>query len=161
MIKNFLLMALFAIGSLHAAAAQEPMRLFEEESYQSILADQRGKPFLMVLWSLDCSHCMKELQMLGEVTVNRPELNLVLIATDSPQDREELQQIVNRNGVRYDSSWVFSEENAPRLRYQIDKRWYGELPRSYLFDARHNRKAISGVLKRDDIDNLLSVVDRQ
>jgi hypothetical protein len=40
--------------------------------------------------------------------------------------------------------WQFSESDDERLRYSIDKQWYGELPRTYYYDKAHQIKSLSG-----------------
>ena len=105
----------------------------------------------MVLWSLDCPPCFHELAMLGNLLADYPALNLVLVSTDSPNSRKELLSVINSKGVSSADIWVFSQANASRLRFEVDRVWYGELPRSYFFDDQHNRRAISGVLKREAV----------
>jgi len=38
----------------------------------------------------------------------------------------------------------FAESDEERLRYSIDKNWYGELPRTYYYDTSHQVKTLSG-----------------
>jgi len=102
---------------------------------------------MLVLWSLDCPPCYKELAMLAEQTNKNPQLNLVLVSTDTTDDIKEIQQKLSQFGFSHANAWVFENDIAQQLRYEIDPNWYGELPRSYLFDAQHNRQAISGILK--------------
>jgi hypothetical protein len=51
-------------------------------------------------------------------------------------------------GVR---TWAFADDFAERIRYAIDPRWRGELPRLYLFDADHQPTAISGRVDPDTL----------
>ena len=93
--------------------------------------------------------------MLGKLIENYPAFNLVLVSTDSPGDRKELLRVINGKGVASAEVWVFSEANSPRIRHDVDRIWYGELPRSYFFDGHQNRQAISGVLEREAIERWL------
>ena len=81
-----------------------------------------------------------------------PEFNLVLVSTDSPGDRKELLSVIGGKGVASADVWVFSEANSSRLRYEVDRIWYGELPRSYFFDDQQNRRAVSGILDQDTVE---------
>lgn len=135
--------------------AQDEITVFQSGSYRTVLDTNQGRAFILVFWSLDCTHCMEELTMLGEVMAVQSGLRLVLVSTDSPRDRTELQQVIQQRGVRPDSSWVFAEANSQRLRYEVDRHWFGELPRSYLFDSRHARRAVSGSLKRELVEDWL------
>jgi thiol-disulfide isomerase/thioredoxin len=138
-----------------SSTAQPQLSTFLPGSYETILNRYQGKPFLMVLWSLDCPPCFQELAMLGKLIKNFPELNLVLISTDSPGDRKELLSVINSKGVASADVWVFSQASSSRLRFEVDRIWYGELPRSYFFDGQHNRRAVSGLLDQEEVEGWL------
>lgn len=152
MIKQGFFALLLLHSTMGSALAQGALAMFQPGSYQAILQQQQGQPFVLVLWSLECSHCMGELQMLGELLAERPQLRLVVVSTDTPADSGELSQVLAQHGLGAASSWVFAADDAARLRFEIDRTWYGELPRSYLFNAQHQRAAHSGVLKRDELE---------
>ena len=89
--------------------------------------------------------------MLGKLMENYPAFNLVLISTDSPGDKNELLSVIDGKGIASADIWVFSQANSSRLRFEVDRVWYGELPRSYFFDGQHKRRAVSGVLKQEAV----------
>ena len=129
--------------SLMANASNSPT-LFEADSYNKLLSE-KSKPFIMVLWSLDCPPCMHELNMLGQLYKQNPDLNLVLISTDSTSKKEEVNNLIEKFGLSEVDSRVFSNVSQQSLRYSIDPSWYGELPRSY-FHNKETRRAVSGLL---------------
>ncbi len=90
--------------------------------------------------------------MLGVLLEKHPALNLVLVSTDSPDDRRELLSVINGKGVASAEAWVFSQASSSRLRYEVDRVWYGELPRSYFFDGQQKRRAVSGVLDQAAVE---------
>jgi thiol-disulfide isomerase/thioredoxin len=138
-----------------STAVKTQIATFQPGSYETIIKHYQGKPFLMVLWSLDCPPCFQELAMLGKLIETYPEFNLVLVSTDSPSDRKELLGVINSKGVSSADVWVFSQANSSRLRFEIDHAWYGELPRSYFFDDQQQRQALSGILKRKAVEEWL------
>ena len=146
MVHRCLLVGVLLCSSFAVNAAQD-VNIFKTGSYAQFLEQRQNQPFMLVLWSLDCPPCYKELAMLAEETKNQPQLELVLVSTDSTDDIKEIQQKLNQFGLSHVKAWVFENDRAQPLRYEIDPNWYGELPRSYLFDAQHNRQAISGILK--------------
>ena len=52
-------------------------------------------------------------------------------------------------------TWNFGDAGVDRLRHAIDPRWYGEMPRSYLYDASGRRIGISGALTPDLLQDWL------
>ena len=128
------------------------VKLFKADSYQKILDDKNNQSFLLVLWSLDCSPCMSELNMLGQISKQHPDINLVFISTDEVSARDETMQLMKKYGLHDFQQWVFSTDSTQTLRYNIDPSWYGELPRSYFHAADGKRHAVTGRLKKDQID---------
>jgi len=145
---TLLLLALLA-GS--AAQAAEP-RPFVAGSMQQIRAAHAGRPFVLALWSLTCSHCQEELAQLGALQRRHPQLDVVLISTDTPDDTEALTATLARHGLARAESWVYADTFTERLRHEIDPRWGGELPRTYFFDRAHAVTARSGALAPAELE---------
>lgn len=145
MMYRYILLCLVLFTGFSVSSAQS-INLFKPGSYSKIL-EQHQQPFLLVLWSLDCPPCYKELSVLSEMLQSQPQLDLILVSTDTSNDIDEIKKILSKYKLSHISTWVFADEMSQQLRYEIDPGWYGELPRSYLFDAQHNRQAISGILK--------------
>lgn len=119
---------------------------FSDESLKEIADARNGHPFLLVLWSIDCPPCLKELKHIGQLYSEFTPGSLVLVSTDGADYAEEAQQILTQSGLANAESWLFSGGFPERLRYRIDPNWYGELPRAYFYDAKHNRVGRSGAL---------------
>lgn len=145
---TLLLLALLA-GS--AAQAAEP-RPFVAGSMQQIRAAYTGRPFVLALWSLTCSHCQEELAQLGKLQHRHPDLNVVLISTDTPDDARALTATIAGHGLARAEVWVFADAFAERLRFEIDPRWGGELPRTYFFDRAHAVTVRSGALAPAELE---------
>ena len=134
---------------LNAQATQRP-GYFKISSYQKILQENKQQPFLMVLWSLDCMPCIKELKMLGKFHKQYPQHKLVLISTDSKNQSDEIIQLMTEYGLHTVEQWVF-DDSFQYLRHSIDPGWYGELPRGYFFKPNHSRIASSGQLHQNQL----------
>jgi hypothetical protein len=138
------------------AERSEP-RPFKPGSLSEIIGDRQGQPFLLILRSVDCPPCRKELDLLAQTRRAHPELDLVLIATDDITSyAQEVHAILKKHGLGDAESWIFADPNAQRLRYEIDPKWYGELPRGYFYDAAHHRLGVSGALKPEHLSAWLA-----
>ncbi|WP_305908762.1 TlpA disulfide reductase family protein [Methylomarinum sp. Ch1-1] len=133
-----------------------PLQPFGPGSYQTILEQQQNRPLMLVLWSLTCSSCMKEMGMLKKISDRHPELTIVLISVDDYSEAEQVRAMLQKNQLSEMNNWLFSVGNSAQLRYQIDPTWYGELPRTYFYDAAHDRTAVSGVLSAQDYERLIA-----
>lgn len=100
---------------------------------------------LVTIWSLDCPPCMKELDLLGRMKEKYPGFKLVLINSDGLGTAQEAEALLSSFGLALNDSWIFASDEVERLRYSIDPQWYGELPRSYIYD-KGERTGHSGLI---------------
>lgn len=146
MIRRLLLAMLAALVLAAPAGAGEPAA-FTTDSLAKIKAKYAGRPFILNLWSVnECSYCIAELTLLGKLAKTQKRLPLVLVATDTPDYAAAMQKTLGPLGLGGVDSWVFDDPIPERLRHAIDPSWYGELPRTYLYDAQHQRETVVGVL---------------
>ncbi|GAB3470840.1 TlpA disulfide reductase family protein [Massilia terrae] len=154
----FRALAGLACAALATAAAAGPMQPFEPATMQHIVDAQQGKSFVLVLWSLDCEYCLTSLDVLSKQMRRRKDLNVVTISTDRVNDPETapvMNQRLARLGLDK-NNWAFGDVAPERLRFTIDRRWHGEMPRSYWFNAKGERVAYSGVITPAVIDKFLA-----
>lgn len=146
------LVLLFALLAGLAGLAEADVRPFGPGSLPQIQGERSGKPFILALWSATCIHCPGELKALGELARQHPGLDIVLVAADTPADAPQLERLAADYGLGRQAQWVFADAQPEKLRFAIDRRWYGELPRTYFFDAQHRREASSGVVPAERLE---------
>lgn len=150
------LFLLLTLTFMNVTVAAESIRPFTMGSLAQVLETRAGKPFMLVFWSLDCQYCPTELKMLGELKRSHPKLDVVLIATDTVNDTPQLISRAESYGVGKIEQWVFAEDMPERLRFEIDRRWYGEVPRTYFYDQKHQREAKTGLVSRKLVEDWLA-----
>lgn len=149
------LMALFlAVWSIAPAPAwaEQEIKPFVRGSYQQIIAARQGKPFIVSFWSLSCGYCKVELAMLKKLARKYPRLDLVLISTDTPEEKILVSATLAKIASSKAEAWLFADSFADRLRFEVDKGWQGELPRTYFFSAKGEVNAISGELEQKEVE---------
>lgn len=137
-------LALALLLALTLPAAAQELKPFVAGSIKEITAARQGKPFILSLWSLTCTHCRDELALLSGLVKKHPDLDLILIATDTPEESDAISATLRQSGLGGAEAWVFADPFAERLRFEIDPKWHGELPRTYLYDPFHKAQAFSG-----------------
>ena len=150
MLIGLCLAVLFLIP-VPASAAPE-IKPFVRGSYQQIISARQGKPFIVNFWSLSCSYCQVELAMLKKLAKKYPKLDLVLISTDTPEEEAMVAATLKKISPKKAEAWLFADSYTERLRYEVDKKWQGELPRTYFFGANNEVKSISGKVEQDDVE---------
>jgi thiol-disulfide isomerase/thioredoxin len=131
------------------------LKPFRANSFEQIIASRVGKAFIMVLWSIDCPPCIKEFEYYQALKNQFTETNIVFISTDSPDNSALIERLLIEHQLQNIDSWIFSDSLPERLRYKIDPNWYGELPRTYFYDANHKRKAHSGIVTQAQLQQWL------
>lgn len=140
-----------ALLSAPVQAAQE-IKPLERGSYRQIVAARQGKPFIVNFWSLTCSYCVVELEMFRKLMKKHPRLDLVLISTDTPEEQQEVAAMLAKHSLGRAEAWVFADSFAERLRFEVDRKWQGELPRTYFFGAKNEMTAVSGKLEYEEVE---------
>lgn len=152
------LMAIALGLGINAAQAAQTQPLLRG-SFQKIVAAHAGKPFIVALWSISCTHCGADLEIFERLANKYPAFNLVLISTDAPEQEAAIVRTLKKYHLAQSGpkqkragnveSWVFGDSYTERLRFEIDAQWYGELPRTYFYDANGKATGLSGVLDAD------------
>ena len=144
MIKIMLICSLLITASAYAEEVE--IKVFQKDSYQQILNHYKDQPLVLIIWSVTCSACLTEMGLIHKIHQQKPGLNIIMLSVDGPEFFQEMEQIIKQKKLAGLEQWGFAEDNSPALRYAIDSRWYGELPRTYFFDRLHKKTGISGVL---------------
>jgi thiol-disulfide isomerase/thioredoxin len=149
MIGNALRRTILAFALLLAAwggaAAEEP-RPFIEGSWQQIVSAHKGEPTIVHFWGLTCGPCLAELPNWGKFRADHPDARLVLINWDAnrSQDTARAAAALKKAGLNGVESWVLAAPFEDKARFQIDRDWLGELPRTRLVARDGSTTAFSG-----------------
>lgn len=83
----------------------------------------KGKYTLIDFWGTWCGHCIDGIPDLVEIhKMYGDKLNILSIATDKPQDRRKLRELINDNGMKWKHIWSNSLSGNQRLdrKFEID-----------------------------------------
>lgn len=130
----------------HRAFSLQP---FTNDAFINLKQQKKGERWLMVIWSLDCPACFKELKLIQDLQSANPNktLNVVYLnADDSDEVEFERKQVLVVYAMQKVLNFYFVDGEGDRSRYQIDPNWYGELPRSYFVDEKGTFQGKSGLL---------------
>jgi thiol-disulfide isomerase/thioredoxin len=142
--------AVFTFAPAQVSAAE--IKPFVRGSYQQIVAARQGKPFIVNFWSLTCSYCMVELDMLKKLVKKYPKFDLVLVSTDTPEEEREIFATLAKYSLGKAEAWVFADDYSERLRFEVDRKWQGELPRTYFHSPGSEVTGISGKLEYREVE---------
>jgi thiol-disulfide isomerase/thioredoxin len=122
------------------------LKAFELGSFEQIVTDKNQQDHLVILWSFDCPPCITELEKISELHQQFPNYQLTLINTDAVEEQVRVKKILQQFDLAELDNWGFANDDEEKLRYDIDPRWYGDLPRSYFFPLVGKIKRLRGAL---------------
>lgn len=120
------------------------LKPFDRTSPEAIRRSLAGRAHLLVFWSLYCVPCREEMEHWGRLQRRHPDVPILLVATDGASERQNVETFLRRQRLGRVQTWIFAEEFAERLRFAVDPKWRGEVPRVYFVDARHDAIGYSG-----------------
>lgn len=153
------LAALLLYLALPAAAAD--FRPFAAASRAAIERAHAGTPFVLAFWSVDCVYCAGEIAHLRDMARAHPQVRVVLVSTDPPEAAAAAAAMLDKllEGTAAER-WMFAGD-AERLVFAVDRKWHGELPRSYFYDAAGTARAVSGRVEPAWLENWVAATGRR
>ena len=144
----FTLLSLLALVN---CTPEQEINAFVKGSFSEIQQQHQGKPYLILFWSEECAYCTKELALLGKVVEKNKDVTLITVATDPFLAEKTVRQKLASYDLQNAEAWVFSDSVPEKLYFDVDQRWRGELPLTYLFDAHNNKTKKVGILKENEL----------
>jgi thiol-disulfide isomerase/thioredoxin len=134
---------LFACLLASTAQAADFIALDRHTARRLTEAESHRQPTIIALWSSDCSHCKKNLQLLADLRKANKRLQVITIAAES--ESTELAPMLDRYAIA-GPRYAYGNDSPEAIAYAIDPNWAGELPRTFLFNGNGKKEKISGVI---------------
>lgn len=128
-----------------ASAMAGEMKPFIGGSWQDIMKANAGKPAVVHFWGLTCAPCIAELPRWAELKKERPDMAMIMIASDPlPADVSDQEKVLRKAGLAELEIWTFADAFTERLRREIDPKWRGEMPRTIMVARDGTPTVMSG-----------------
>lgn len=165
MTRRSILSAILLAAACWQSAAADPalenaIRPFVRGSFSAILEAGRGRPHIINFWSIGCPPCLAEMPVLTRILKDRADIRLTMVSTDSAGDISRILRTLKKYAPANSENWVFADTFTERLRYEVDKSWNGELPRTYLIGADGEITMKSGLVHESAIKKWLKGQER-
>ncbi|MEY3301116.1 MAG: hypothetical protein RLY73_538 [Pseudomonadota bacterium] len=110
------------------------------------------QPLIISFWSIDCPYCIDDLKKLGKALSKNTNVQLITVCVDGKESAKKAERILSQANLPKHEKYQYAEVDEDRLRYNIDPAWYGELPRTYFYDAAHQVTPLSGKISNSFLD---------
>jgi len=122
---------------------------FNKAQLATVITENMGKQWLMLLWSVDCPPCFKELAIIQKLKAQHENLAVVIINTDANDEiKAERKEIIEKFELSNFTNFHFVDGKGDQSRFFIDPNWYGELPRSYFIESSGKFHGKSGLVNK-------------
>jgi thiol-disulfide isomerase/thioredoxin len=156
--KRHLLAVIFLLAfQLPAARAEAPqLKPFVRGSWEQLLNSHAGRPTLVHFWGVTCGPCKVELPLLGKFVKGHPGVDMVTISADlAPDIPGAAQSMLKKSGLASAENWIFSDGFVERLRFEIDPKWQGDIPRTLLISRDGKITTIEGSAEMTELEKWL------
>lgn len=152
--RALILLILFT-SSITAFANNSPQP-FNVGSMKKLKLEAKEQPILVAFWATDCAYCFEELDFLLQWKKQNPQVKIALVSTDPPANQALVIDMLKKHGYQPDTTYQFADSYIEKIRYDIDKRWMGELPRTYFMYGKQ-MKATSGAVTQKQLQEWLLI----
>jgi thiol-disulfide isomerase/thioredoxin len=142
---------LFFLFFSHLSFAYDFMP-FDMNTRQVIEKRYIDQPLIISFWSIDCPYCIDDLKKLGKALSKNTNVQLITVCVDGKESAKKAERILSQANLPKHEQYQYAEVDEDRLRYNIDPAWYGELPRTYFYDATHQVTPLSGKISNSFLD---------
>ena len=125
---------------------------FDMNTRQVIEKRYIDQPLIISFWSIDCPYCIDDLKKLGKALSKNTNVQLITVCVDGKESAKKAERILSQANLPKHEQYQYAEVDEDRLRYNIDPAWYGELPRTYFYDATHQVTPLSGKISNSFLD---------
>ena len=138
---------LIVVSVLLTGSVSANTQTFSSHKLEAVKKQWQGKNWLMLLWSVDCPPCFKELAVVQKLRNAHSELAVLLVNVDDFDELDaERDEVIASFSLQEMPNLYFAEGEAAKNRYIIDPAWGGELPRSYFVDTTGRFRGRSGLV---------------
>ena len=128
-------------------AGESAPNVFGKGSWQDLIGARKGQKLIVHFWSVACGPCLTELPEWGKFLAGHPDAPLVLVNWESrPQPADRIRDTLAKAGLADAENWTLADDFEQKIRFEIDRDWMGELPRTQLIAQDGSMSIISGTM---------------
>jgi thiol-disulfide isomerase/thioredoxin len=98
--------------------------VFDKTQLATVKTQNMGKQWLILLWSVDCPPCFKELAIIQKLQRQHDDLAVVIINTDANDEiNTERKDIIEKFELSHLKNFHFVDGQGDKNRFFIDLTW--------------------------------------
>ncbi|MDO6519570.1 TlpA family protein disulfide reductase [Zobellia uliginosa] len=137
--------------------ASNEIAIYDFDALEPLLHTDSDKIHIVNFWAMWCAPCVKELPIIQEYEKNNPNVEVLLVSLDFPENIEtKLKPFLKKKGIT-SKVVLLDDPDANSWIDKIDPNWSGAIPFTIVFNRRH-RSYHERVF--EDIEDLKSEINK-
>lgn len=119
------------------SSAGDDIAVYDFDALEPLLYTDSDKTHIVNFWAMWCAPCVKELPVFREYAKNNPDVEMVFVSLDFPEDIEtRLKPFLKKKGI---SSKVVLLDDPDSNSWidKIDPNWSGAIPFTIIFNNKN------------------------
>jgi thiol-disulfide isomerase/thioredoxin len=126
-----------------------PFRSFGLGDWSKLTSSSGQKPIVIHFWGVTCGPCMAEMPKWGAFVAKNKDLHIVFIQVDEVT-KAKMSRFIIRSHLEAAENYTLTEPFDEIIRYEVDPKWQGETPVTFLISKSSNKR-LSGPVNFDTI----------
>jgi thiol-disulfide isomerase/thioredoxin len=148
-----LLFTVLLLADVTAVAAT--LTPYRQGDWKQLIAERRGAPLIVHFWGMTCGPCLVELPKWSAFIHEHRDAKVVFIEVDQAPEQVAWKILTNAKLDGADNRATV-EQFDEYMRFEIDKRWLGELPITMLIAADGTATRLDGAVDFASVRSWLS-----
>lgn len=134
-------------------SSNEDIPIYNFESLKPLLNTNSDKVHIANFWAMWCAPCVKELPILKEYEANNPNVEILLVSLDFPENIEtKLKPFLKKKGIT-SKVVLLDDPDANSWIDKIDPNWSGAIPFTIIFNNKNRSYHERAFANLQDLEN--------
>ena len=135
---------------------EQEIPIYDFDSLESLLYTNSEKTYIVNFWAMWCAPCVKELPFFQAYDENNPDVEVLLISLDFPEDIEgKLKPFLQKKGIT-SKVVLLDDPDSNSWIDKIDPNWSGAIPFTIVFNNKKRSFYERTFESLEDLENVIN-----
>ena len=136
---------------------EQDIPIYNFDSLESLLHTKSEKTYVVNFWAMWCAPCVKELPFFQAYAENNPDVEVLLVSLDFPEDIEsKLKPFLKKIGITT-KVVLLDDPDANSWIDKIDPNWSGAIPFTIVFNNKKRSFHERAFNSLQDLENAINL----
>ena len=143
-IKKLISFTILIICLSSISYAQEiKVNSYSQGDWNKLTALASEKPLIVHFWGVTCAPCLTEMPQWGKFVAENKKFQIIFIQVDDVS-KQKMARFLIRAHLESAENYALTDFFDERIRYEVDPKWQGETPVTFLISKNNQKTRITG-----------------